>query len=221
MLNHTQVATLKHAIQCYSFPFAVYDFHEKKEVTFPNAKGVETYIFRKLRSQRRNEVIDGLSNVLFWGHYNAGYRDYRVQQFRKKVTQSIITSFQKLVTDNKASDLFALKTLKLPQFSGASFLSKVAMFLKSSSLCVLDLQIARLAEVNARRALNQLTVYSTSIPATRNNSNVYHRWCAECLEISKMYFARQWRPVDIERGFFHMVQTSRLSLARKIYEDFK
>ena len=58
---------------------------------------VECFVRLQLLSQDLGEVRDGLSNVLYWGFYNAGYRDCRVEDFRQRVT---------LAKLRDASDLF-------------------------------------------------------------------------------------------------------------------
>ena len=56
----------------------------------------------------------------------------------------MIASFSQLVGVPAIPSMQEIKNLKMPQFSGMSFISKVLMFLNPANFCVLDQQIARL-----------------------------------------------------------------------------
>ena len=50
----------------------------------------------------------------------------------------------------------------------------------------------------------------SQIPVTAHNHRVYDGWRAECQRISTTYFSGRYRVVDVERGFFHLIQTNQL-----------
>ena len=106
----------------------------------------------------------------------------------------------------------------MPEYSGISFVSKILAFLDPQNYCVLDQQLARLANMPGAKALGHL-VRGSQIRITKKNQSVYDLWRQECQEISNKYFRGKFRVVDIERGFFSMVQNEKLSLAQKIYSN--
>ena len=114
-----------------------------------------------------------------------------------------------------------IKSLHIPQYSGMSFLSKILMFLDGTQYCVLDQQIARLRTDDSLKALNKLSFRpkDTQIRVSSNNERVYDNWRKECLDISRDYFNAQYRTSDIERGFFHLIQTGHLLDAQVIYTE--
>jgi hypothetical protein len=74
------------AIDNYSYPCVVYDFSKDQEIDLGRMAKVETFIREQLLSADTKRVKDGLSNVLFWGHYRSrGRRDDRVKKFRTGV----------------------------------------------------------------------------------------------------------------------------------------
>ena len=97
-----------------------------------------------------------------------------------------------------------------------SFISKILMFLDPAEYCVLDRQLAKLGAVPGERALHGL-LFGTQIPVTAHNEAVYDAWRADCRRISTQYFGGGYRVVDVERGFFQLVQSARLVLAQRIY----
>ena len=106
----------------------------------------------------------------------------------------------------------------MPQFSGISFISKILAFLDLVNYCVLDQQLARIANRGGARALNQLA-QGQQLRVTANNQAAYDAWRNECAAISNAYFQGAYRVIDIERGFFHLVQTGQLQLAQAIYAN--
>ena len=102
-----------------------------------------------------------------------------------------------------------------------SFISKVLMFLNPKKYCVLDKQIARLRTHNGLKSLNQLTCRpnETQIRISVHNEAVYDGWRGECHTISAEYFENEYRGVDIERGFFQLLQQGRRIDAQMIYND--
>ena len=59
----------------------------------------------------------------------------------------------------------------------------------------------------------------TQIRITSHNEAVYDGWRNECAAINQIYFQDMYRVVDIERGFFSLIQSRNLLDARLIYND--
>lgn len=59
----------------------------------------------------------------------------------------------------------------------------------------------------------------TQIRITGHNEAVYNGWRQECSSISQMYFQDRYQVVDIERGFFNLIQRNNLLDPQKIYKD--
>ena len=59
----------------------------------------------------------------------------------------------------------------------------------------------------------------TQIPLTIENSNAYEAWCRRMIDISRMYFSGSFRAVDVERGFFQLIQSGTVKLAAQILND--
>ena len=221
-LTVQQIQTLQSSIASYNFPSVYYDFRNGRAIFCVSMTAVELAIQGLLLSSSLTDVKNGLSNIIYWGYANSGYRDYRVKSFQNNITKNKLLTFSKLVSSCRTPQLNCLTSIKMPEFSGVSFLSKITMFLKPQERCVLDMQIAKMTGTkNTTRALNSLKMYTTQIPATSNNSNVYLYWCNECAELSRLYYRNRYRPVDIERGFFQLIQSNRLNIARDIYETYK
>jgi hypothetical protein len=153
--------------------------------------------------------------VIYWGYAQIGYRDHRVQRFRDQVVEDQLVAFVKLVAFGSPG-LGTIADLRLPQFSGISFVSKVLMFIDPERYCVLDKQLLKLGSGSGNRALHRVSA-GTQIRITTRNEGAYNDWRAECAEMSRRYFAGRYRVVDIERGFFHLVQSSRAHGASEIY----
>jgi hypothetical protein len=192
-----------------------FDFAANIQVETPDIRVVEAAIRGMLVSQVAERVQDGLANVIYWGYAQIAYRDVRVARFRRGVTLNHLSQFQALVAAGVPS-LSQIKALKIPEYSGISFISKVLTFLDPARYCVLDQQLARLGTGPGRSALHGLS-RGTRIEVTANNERVYDAWRAECLRISAQYFGGTHRVVDVERGFFQLVQTKQLQLAQQIY----
>jgi hypothetical protein len=214
-LSEQQVAELNAAVGRYSFPAVYFDFAASTPVQAPNIRVVEEAIRGMLVSQVVEVVRDGLANVIYWGYAQIGYRDVRVDRFRNGVTVNQLTRFQALIAAGVPS-LSQIKALNIPEYSGISFLSKILAFLDPAKYCVLDQQLARLGMGPGGCALHRLT-HGTRIEVTTNNEAVYNSWRAECCQISASYFGGRHRVVDVERGFFQLVQTNQLPLAQRIY----
>src|SRR5205823_7763828 len=113
-----------------------------------------------------------------------------------------------------------IKKLRLPEFSGLSFVSKVRMFLDPDKSAALDWQIMKIHKQCPTTLLANLYLgKSTQIPITKRNSEVYEAWCRRMSDISSVYFDARFRAVDVERGFFHLIQSGRIEVAAQIFND--
>jgi hypothetical protein len=214
-LDRQQVEDLGEAISAYRFPAVYFDFDAGREVVEPDMRAVESAIGGMLRSAATDRIRDGLANVIYWGYAQIGYRNDRVRRFRDQVTEDQLGTFANVVSSGTPG-LATVGAMRLPQFSGISFVSKVLMFLDPEQYCVLDKQLLKLGAGSGRRALHRVAA-GTRIRITIQDENAYNGWRTECAAISRRYFASRHRVVDIERGFFHLVQTNRVSAARDIY----
>jgi len=183
---------------------------------------VETKIQSMLKSLNPAIAKQGLANVLYWGYSQIGYGSKRVRLFCNNVTPNQIAQYQALVATHGVPCLRQMSAIGMPQYSGVSFLSKALMFLNPIDYCVLDLQLARIrlaarSATGACVALYQLHAYKTTIRPTFYNQRIYDAWRIECRYISDTYFGGTLRAVDIERGFFHLIQSKRLATAQAIY----
>lgn len=221
MVNQN-LSMLQNAIKAYNYPAVAFDFKENKEVNFKNNGGmkmVEELIRQQLLSNDTDQVFDGLSNVLYWGHYNAGYRDIRVEKFRSGVTTTMLQNFQNIA--NEAFDLIKLKKIKMPQFSGMAFVSKIAMFLNPDKFTTLDKKIILLKDENSlNNPLNAIHFRigkDSGISITQKSNNGYNNWCLFCSNVGNELNVR---PVDVERGFFYLVSTGQSAYAKAIIKQF-
>ena len=220
-LTEEQIAVFHEAIKGYSFPAIYFDFRENREVQASSMADVERAINGQLRSSHVPDVKNGLANILYWGFAKIGYRDNRVEDLNDNITTAQIKEFQALLATGSTPTMRKIKAISIPQFSGMSFLSKVLMFLNPSDYCVLDTQITRLRSRNSLKALCQLSFgpKERQIRISSHNEATYDRWRAECLGVSTTYYGGEYRVVDIERGFFHLIQRGRLLDAQKIYNS--
>ena len=85
-MSRTPEETLIEAIKAYGYPPVTYDFVKERELSFASTRDLERYLQNLLRATDAQSVRDGLSGVLYWGHYRAGYKDDRVRKFRATVT---------------------------------------------------------------------------------------------------------------------------------------
>ncbi len=220
-LNVTQVKELRDAIEGYSFPAVYYDFIENSEVQAKSMAEVENIIGPQLRSGDLEVAKNGLSNVLYWGYARIGYRDRRVSNLRDNITPRQLARFQALVISGKVPTMAEIKEVHIPEYSGMSFLSKILMFLNPLHYCALDTQITRLRTQNSQKALNSLSFgpNENQIRISTRNEQVYDYWRNECQSISENYYSRKYRCVDVERGFFNLLQQGRQSVAQQIYNE--
>ena len=173
---------------------------------------LEMKIRGQLLSGQLAQVKDGLSNILYWGHFRAGYRDSRVKKFRDKVNDILLKKAAKLFPVIVANGIIQIKELKLPQFSNLSFISKVRMFLDPAEYVVLDRSLMRIRPLS--RNFKQ---YPTCIPATKHNASSYDAWALFCRKVSdEVSDDEHLRAVDIERGFFYLIDQGQAAIAEKI-----
>lgn len=217
-LTAHQASVLNAAISTYAFPAVYNDFGAGTQIVAPTMLACEAAIRGQLVSPNPANSKDGLANVIYWGNATAGYRDYRVAEFRATVTPMQIANFQSMVAGGRVPTLGQIKDLKMRGFSGISFVSEVLMFLDPVRYCVLDLQLTSLRTPTGQGAVNRLT-FGTQITITANNSAAYDAWRAECAGIGDLYFGGRYRAVDVERGFFNLIQSGDTATAQGIYED--
>ncbi len=215
-LTYRQANDLQASVDVYAFPPIYFDFHINEEVHAENIFDLEIVIRGLLLSHQPQQVKYGLANVIYWGNANAGYKEYRVNLFMNNVTNQQIQQFQDLVANGDIPTLQSIRQLRMPQFSGISFVSKIIAFIDPINYCVLDLLIARLRNVPGNKALHGLAV-NNQIRVTLRNSAAYYAWCNECLTINNQYFGGAYRAVDIERGFFYLIQNDQLAYAQQMY----
>jgi len=215
-MNHaTPRDTLLQAISAYDYPAVTYDFALQREVSFPTMQNLEDYLGCLLHSSDARSMKDGLAGVLFWGYYRTGIRDHRVKRFRTRVTreqlQQCITTFSTL----QSTSLRRLQKLDLPEFQCMAFVSKLRTFLDSEHYCVLDSKVAKLAPLRAR-----LKLQPTYIPITVQNEQAYAWWVNACLSIAAGLHTRPpTRPVDVERGLFHLIDHGQRDVAQAYLEN--
>ena len=220
-LTEKQVEILRNAIEAYNFPCVFYDFQSGFEVSHQTMSPVEQAIRNDLISRNIDCVKNGLSNVLYWGFAQIGYRDTRVNKFRTEVRIGQLHDAATLFQNQENVDLMEIKSINLPQFSGMSFISKVAMFLDPENHVILDKQILKMNQVPVPTLLNDIAFAKseTRIRISKKNTQVYSNWCKKCTGISKSYFDGLYRAVDIERGFFTLIQNDNVEKAAKILSN--
>jgi hypothetical protein len=179
---------------------------------------VEKLIRDDLLSRELEHVKNGLSNVLYWGYAQIGYRDRRVTIFRDQVTKRQLYDAARLFPDIIGDGLEEIKKLGLPQFSGMSFISKVRMFLDPIRYVILDKQILEMNKTSFVTLLKSISFgpKETQIRISQNNCRVYQSWCEKCVTISDNYFKGKYRAVDVERGFFTLIQKGQANTAAEI-----
>lgn len=200
----------------YSYPCSVFDFDAGHERQLQTMIEVEAFINTRLTSSDPSQVRDGLSNILYWGHYRSrGRREERVRKLRENVDRSkllaVIDAFRR--TD---ISIRQLKNLSLPEFSNFSFLSKLRTFLDPTRYCVIDLKLLTIEALQGR-----FKQYPTYIPVTIENEKSYQWWVRLCTTAAHAVTEDQvFRPVDAERGFFHLVDSGKAELASILISEF-
>jgi len=215
-LSEQQISQLDRALIGYKFPKVYFDFVRSVAVDARDMSIVEESIRMMLTDRSGEGIRNGLANVLYWGYAQIGYRESRVRRFRERVSPEQLTRFGTLLDAYGVPSPSQVASLKMPEYSGISFISKILMFLDPHRYCVLDRQLATLGNGHGNRALDQLTV-RTQIPVTSGNEQAYDLWRSECAAIGNRYFSDRYRVADVERGFFQLVQDGQSSLAERIY----
>lgn len=217
-LSQDEINILDEAIKEYSFPCVCYDFQKDQPLGFPNMIDVEKFIRKDLISGSSAYVKNGLSNVLYWGFAQVGVRDRRVAIFRNQVTQGQLYDATTLFEEIRGNGLREIWRIKLPQFSGMSFISKVRMFLNPTKYAILDRQILKMNKAPFETPLKRIKFgeNETQIRISKDNAVVYQKWCNKCNEISNSIFKGLYRAVDVERGFFTLIQNNKVALAAEI-----
>lgn len=82
----------------------------------------------------------------------------------------------------------------------------------------MDKQIIKMNQVQIPTLLNEIAFgkNETRIRISNNNISVYLNWCKKCSSISQAYFDGLYRAVDIERGFFTLIQNGNVDQAAEI-----
>lgn len=216
-LDVQQVEQIRTAVSAYDFPLLYWDFENDTRAAAASIGDLEDLIRGQLISTDPEMVKRGLANVVYWGNATAGYGSVRMTRFLTGITTGQLVRFQALVAQGAAT-VKEIRRLRMPQFSGISFISKVIMFLDPVHQCVLDLQIRKLAAADGVGAIANIK-NGTQIYVTQKNCAAYAAWCQECVNIGERYFDGDYRAADIERGFFHLIRSGHLNDARKIYAD--
>jgi hypothetical protein len=200
------------AIRDYDYPPVTYDFVKNREYPFGNMRDLESYLQGLLHATDEQRVKDGLSGVLYWGFYRVGYRDDRVKKFREKVSDWQLRQALEAFSVLEGTGLNRLSKLGLPQFSNMAFVTKLRTFLEPKTYCVLDSKIASLRPLAAR-----LKRRKTSIPITHDSEQTYGWWVDVCGSIAQQFQMQpELRPVDAERGLFHLVDCGKIGVAERL-----
>jgi len=217
-IDNNRKEMLRQAIYDYDFPFVTFNFADARETRYSSMRQVETEIRGQLLSDTPDSIKDGFSNVLYWGYARTGYRWARINDFRNKATTEKLSQAGETLRGLSRSDVRQIAKLKLPQFSGLSFISKVRMFLDPANYVVLDLQLLKLRGQGQPNLFDAITsAAKTSIAVTKRNETIYEQWCGYCRQVAAREFGGiDVRAVDVERGVFHLIQTGRAHLAAEI-----
>lgn len=207
--------TLTEAIKAYDYPPVTYDFAQEREVRFSTMRSLDDYLQNLLRTSDVLSLKDGLSGILYWGHYRTSYRDHRVREFRAGVAdeqlQLAIETFQVL----EGTGLMNLRKLALPEFRYMAFVTKLRTFLDPERYCILDSNVASLAPL-AKRLKRQ----PTYIPITAQNDRAYTWWIETCRALaSHLHTEPTARPVDVERGLFYLVDHGKRDCAEQLLSN--
>ena len=79
----------------------------------------------------------------------------------------------------------------------------------------MDKKIASLAPLAKR-----LKRHPTSIPITQDNERIYGWWVDACSSLASRLSTKA-RPVDVERGLFHLVEHKKTDVAEKLLNSVK
>ena len=215
----TYASALRAAIERYRFPAVTYDFEKEREICHADMRDVEECIRGQLRDKKTKTVKEGLANVLYWGYANnPGPRAHRVEKFLKSVTEKMVEDFISVAESQETPELFDIKKIGLPQFSGMSFVTKLIMFLNPDRQPVLDMKIAESFSQRSEFPPLEALVFrkradfgkkaDTRINITKRNQSVYGEWASWCRETAASANAesgssgKSFRAVDVERAVF-------------------
>ena len=95
------------------------------------------------------------------------------------------------------------------EYRKLAFLSKFRTFLDPERYCVLDRKLLKIPELQ-----NRFEQQPTYIPANTSNEEAYEWWVDICRRIADWLGPPQ-RAVDVERGFFHLVDTRQIDAANR------
>ena len=215
------------AKDAYNYPYVTYNFNTNEIVRHKSMLDVERLIQDQLLSPNLSDVKDGLSNVLYWGYATTGYQWNRVCKFRVKVTSKQLREFKETETvrfpnsiARHANNLHAVRKIKMSQFSGMSFLSKLLMFLNPDRNPVLDMKLAtfsvdneippvgRLKFRTTKMAKRDCKSKDTQIRLSSHNMQIYQEWALCCGQIAETINSNPFSPcgglraVDVERAIF-------------------
>ena len=216
-LSNSQVQALGDAIERYDYPRVTYDFRAKRELKHPTMREVETTIKNDLVSKHLDSVKYGMANVVYWGHRRAGYQWFRVQRFINDVTEQQLREAMDSFHSMRGAGLGSIKRLRLREFSGMSFVSKLRMFLDPRQFVVLDQTLMELASAKTHTLFAKVKQHKTSVPITQPNERRYAEWSQLCVRGSETYFTGTGViAVDIERGIYQLVNEDRLDIAAEL-----
>jgi hypothetical protein len=209
-------AALLRAITDYNYPPVTYDFAQQCEIRFPAIRKLDDHLCGLLHSGDETAIMDGISGILYWGHYRApGVRDCRIKRFRAKVTRGQLEECVRAFEVLNGTSLDRLRDLRLPEFRNMAFVSKLRTFLDPERYCVLDRKISSLAQFRKR-----LKIQPTYIPITASNERVYASWVNTCAFIaSGLHTATPIRPVDVERGIFRLIDQGERAFAEQCFDS--
>ena len=208
------------ALNAYNYPYVTcFDFdaflrndgYSKFKSKHQNMKDVEGLIRNQLFSKNLKVLKNGISNVLFWGYASQkGRQRDRVAKFRGKVANEQLKKFRDALQRQDHLKLDDLRTMKIPEFGGVSFATKLIMFLSPNTYPVLDAKIAKFARQYDFVQLSGLTLNANenAIPLYKKNVKPYETWAAWCSDISNMVNdlssspCNGLRAVDVERAIY-------------------
>jgi hypothetical protein len=208
--NIDALSVLEKAIKAYSYPFVAFDFENGCEVKFPTMLDLERHIQTILLAGDAGRLKDALSSIVYWGFYRMAFQPARVKDFRARVTDDQIARAAALFPHLTGPGIRELRELRLPQFSQLAFLSKLRTFLDPDRYCVLDRSLAQIPALKG-----EFKVGGKAIPVTAGNVSAYERWVELCGRIADTLSPPR-RPVDVERGFFHLVDCGQIAAADAI-----
>jgi hypothetical protein len=209
-MNQALDDKLIEAISLYDYPSITWDFLEGRERCFSSMVELDHFLKNLLKSGDVRSLKDGLSGILYWGYYRAGFRDHRVTRFRTTVADVELDSANGVIRVLDGTGLMSLKELALPQFSNMAFITKFRTFLDPERYCVLDSKIAKLAPLAVR-----LKCQPTYIPINEQNDRAYKCWVDTCFSLAS-HLQMTLRPVDVERGLFCLVDHGRGDIAEQL-----